>query len=687
MKRMGLWIALAVFMAMGVTFAMYLRANHWQVDVSQSVLQYGGPRKAGVFYISEFPSPLTLVPALPAEVIDGVEKSQVLVYKDARRKLLIFGSHLEGRGQLNALDLASGQASALAWQSSLGEARLTSTPVILPDRQMLWALTSDLQELTKGRYLPKLMAFDLGGERRCELPVDLGERASRLHCITALGFESKTKSLVFGCSAREITDLAPYHSERGKTGVLAIVRLPLAGCPKAADVELWSPSQVDAKDPRSGFDTGIWMSGAAPLTSGNGQVLFSTGNGLFAPAVGNYGCAIMNLDLQSRPLKATVVWAHDQSLPGLTTDECSAMNIDSSSSGLSLIEDRNQGASEFLALGKDSILKWGKLQGAEPVTTWPVAAFLNYGQPAVLAQDGDRREAWVATKFASNAAFMDENYVPTDAQSCELVLLKSKIGDALEVVNFHSGSYRKDQTIAVQGSEAAAQLQSRTSVFADSRVSYRHTETTFPPYVAQKVLGYVPAKMNVGFRQVSLRIEKGENLFDLRPVVTGQSGVVLAKPSVDAGKMWQAVSPTSCEALSASDYVFLKKDKVLTYGASRLQNRLDTYALKKGMTPHRRMRWQEDNPDWTLTRTSPAVGISPTGRKIALVTLESKSGEQSRLVVIDPDRGQTLTEVILQGTPHFSMPVIFEDQIFVTTRKPNRLYAFRITKADAKIQR
>jgi hypothetical protein len=69
------------------------------------------------------------------------------------------------------------------------------------------------------------------------------------------------------------------------------------------------------------------------------------------------------------------------------------------------------------------------------------------------------------------------------------------------------------------------------------------------------------------------------------------------------------------------------------------------------------------------------------------VTLESKSGQQSRLVVIDPDRGQTLTEVILQGTPHFSMPVIFEDQIFVTTRKPNRLYAFRITKADAKIQR
>lgn len=717
------WRVVIVLVLLSVTILRGLYVS-WKsrsmLDYSQSVLQFAGPQKSGIFYISEVPEDFRLRPLWGEAGLDGATKNQVLVLKDQRRSVLLWGQTQAGRGRLVATDLnVSTEAPSNLWSADLGGKVLYSTPIVLADRKEIWAMTQDLsgqnysqfERDPEARFRPVLQMFDFDGNKKCEYEIDLGERATRLHCTTGLAYEPLTQKLVFGCSSRQILGFKKpmYRQDSRQRGALGIVDISSKSCPDQSALTLWTSTNV-TDDPRGGFDTGIWMAGAAPLTPGDGSVWFSTGNGFFSPETGNYGCSILRLDLQKDPLSPEVIWAHDQVSPSLRTQECLGMNIDPSSSGLGMAADQPAekfyGISKipqwsYVTLGKDSLLKWGQGSERKPPQTHRVAWYLNYGQPAARMEPNETLRTWMTLMVPQAQEAKDERWFETSADQCQVVLWRNPPEPkAEEMLQFYSGPFRQDRLMATETSDTAVQLRSMTSVWSDPKISYRHPEPSFPPYVKEKSLGWTSKAVGPapsGFVRQSLMTRKGSTVFDLHSqLAAGGSSGSANRQVVKAGDVWVPTTAQKCQALDPAKFVFLKSETEFIYPGLRFENRLDAYQVRGQHLPQRKARWSESDPQWKMSRNSVAVGMSPSGRTLAVFSLHSENEEpdpnnpggvltRSRLLVVDANSEKLLADIPLAGTVHFSMPVFFQNKIFVTTRKPSRLYAFQWDPVAAKV--
>lgn len=128
-----------------------------------------------------------------------------------------------------------------------------------------------------------------------------------IRCRTALDLNDVANPpyLFFGCSivrafsvqgARFIHE-ASSQTTKGIRGMLLTLPIDPAnghiGSPKGARAFL--PSKMGPQ-PNSGVDAGIWHCGGAPALLPDQKILLATGNGVYDPEAGNFGCSVMRID-------------------------------------------------------------------------------------------------------------------------------------------------------------------------------------------------------------------------------------------------------------------------------------------------------------------------------------------------------------------------------------------------------
>lgn len=663
-----------------ILVALFLRS--WETgsetDWSKSVLGFGGALRSGTFFVDKYPEKVELI-ELWDQVGQTATKHQPLIYVSEAGETLFFARVKEGGGgELVEWDLHQDRVRHI---HDLGQDEVVSTPVLLAESKEIWFLVRDRSQ--KGFY-PVLRKISLSGGESCRLGIDLGEGRDRLHCVTAMSYEPATDRLVFGCSLGIQKEGELYGVQRGITGLLVQVQRSRDRCPLASEVKKWSPARISASE-KSGFDTGIWMSGAAPLTPGDGTVWLTTGNGLYAPEQGNYGCSLLRLNLRAENLEPRVVWAHDRGENGIRTHECSMMNIDPSSSGVAFSrghfpwkqrEEAPQALWRYFVFGKDSNLKWGRGDVNEETFLHRVGWYLNYGQPAVTNVGRGTVLIAMQNSVPRTHRQIDARWDQVPAEKCQGVILKNPPdGPAKRVQLWYSGAYRKDRVLALEGSQASSELANYRSVWADEKISYRYPEGSFPPYVVEKTLGWMPAgeeNRPEGFSWARLLVSRGDGFADLLNSTSVKQG------AVSAGDVWvPQKSGQNCVGMDSSRFVFLGPVQEETYPSLVGENRLEVLILQGGRSPRSQSRWTESAPEWQMTRTSPSIGVDPTGALLVAVTLtHSAIPGKSKLVLVNPWDGSKKAEIQFEGTPHFSMPIFYRDRVFVATREPDRLHMF-----------
>lgn len=188
-----------------------------------------------------------------------------------------------------------------------------------------------------------------------------------IRCRTALGvnFLATPPYLYSGCSvARAFSYQGSQfvHQEskqetKGIRGVLVALPLdPATGRFADAPVSHFTPSKL-GPEPEAGVDAGIWHSGGAPTVLPGNKLLLATGNGIFLPESGVYGCSVLRLDgntLQPDGDAAYYFSAKGEE-PLKASRLCHAGNLDPSSSSPATLE--HAGRLYSVIGGKDGWLK------------------------------------------------------------------------------------------------------------------------------------------------------------------------------------------------------------------------------------------------------------------------------------------------------------------------------------------
>jgi hypothetical protein len=201
----------------------------------------------------------------------------------------------------------------------------SSAPVIDPARHRLYGTFIEEKHLgkkaTDSRLTQHYYSIALDGTGYEEFTVDLSKYvlekgttataddiAKYLRCRSALALATETKQpyVLSGCSivrafSFEGTQFEHHASSQTVKGIRGLLlTLPLdpdtGKFRPVAEARAFVPSKL-GDDPGAGVDAGIWHSGGAPALLPNGRTLLATGNGIYRPDLGVYGCAILRVDL------------------------------------------------------------------------------------------------------------------------------------------------------------------------------------------------------------------------------------------------------------------------------------------------------------------------------------------------------------------------------------------------------
>jgi hypothetical protein len=221
----------------------------------------------------------------------------------------------------------------------------------IPDPNLVITGNHPLLDSLSGRVFIKmkygLLSVNLNGTQEDNWmfnPLDYLPTEERDHALLkgpitcnsglALTAAKNERHVIYGCSSP-----SGYGLDRGKSGF--VVGFPInenGSLSRGKKLKVFTASQK-TKDPRTGFATGIWMTGAPPAVLPNGDFLVTTGNGPFLPQELNFGCSLLRVNgktFQVNAEESAGAWYHPSKLSSV---ECFADNLDMSSSGPSLLLD------------------------------------------------------------------------------------------------------------------------------------------------------------------------------------------------------------------------------------------------------------------------------------------------------------------------------------------------------------
>lgn len=622
------------------------------------------------------------------------------------RHLLIFGA----RGsRIVAVDLDERRA---AWSLALGRGEVQSTPVVDLERGILYFLTIDIAPPGPGEAIfPRnghaLHAVRLDGTGLRSREVDLRRLLGQppdaappswshyAFCKTALTLyeDAGAHSLLQGCS------VAPRYGEvRGVRGLLLAVDLDDAGWfREPASLRTFSPTPP-TDDPRTGYDAGIWNAGSGPTVLPDGAVLVAVGNGLLLPEEESYGCSVIRLD--GATLRPRAVVSGDPvfySVDSLDSNECWALNRDLGSSAVAAVE--ADGRIVAAVAGKDARLRVfdpDALPGADPDRRVEVEGVGKRGQPAILRDAAGRVRVFAAGRqidqtLATEYWIAPEGEAPAsgDAEVRHLACLgwaPDPAPGAPSLDRHYSGRLRRDSVVLPSSSISAGRIRSFRNEFGLESISLGGTRL-WSPYARTARIGGAPAAAAraapAGFAwrgwNVYFHAERG-GLFSL-PADFAERGGALAQELLAGAVLVERTDAMLLVAAAASgadgcgDAPLPGHRRLELYELRDRGPRANgwvvaSFDVARGPGLGLERRWEHrGDMAYRPHIASPSLTIDPDGMAglVFFTVHERDDATASRLLVFDAGDGRLIDRAFFVGTPHFSMPLVVGERVYVAT--------------------
>lgn len=557
------------------------------------------------------------------------------------------------------------------WSLDLDKSKISSTPIYLRAFKKIYFLTT-LRNKTGFRTF--LNSVDESGLNYTRFEIDHTKFLSTktpvhpnqlLHCKTALSYDGR--ALNFGCSMySNAKEGFRNRAARGISGILYSAPLDNQGRIATAKLTAFVPSVVDAKNAETGFDTGIWQTGASPLPLKDGTLLVSTGNGPVFPEQGNYGCALLRLDPSRKKILNSLFGDEGR------YKECEFNSLDFSSSSPVLLEDVAFTSS-----------KGGLLVAFNPYNFSNKKLYFRtrfsaraYGQPLAwregknlfaVASGYDKSEPLPPVTFLAPESFA-QNIGDYKKFKCVGYLKKGK-DKSKKLSLFYSGPKMDEYLISNLPKEKI--LFERRTYFKNALVFY--WEKASPDLLLKHNLKNSTAKL-LAYKETGKESEDDAHI-----------GIQMwSEESKRDGLDYEAVSN-----LKDSFDFYTTTDPAKNYvkeidGMEKLwlfwkepkpyKPELNLIGLTLNEKRKASIRFEKNYPYMRPHNSNPALLINDSNpaQKLWLLTVynpsEKGGGEaESKALFIDPANGEIKKEVPFKGIPKFAMPVVYKDRIFIST--------------------
>lgn len=631
--------------------------------LAQEFHQYGVDQNHSSTFKTNLVNRVETLKAFPLEALKTSTAATPLIINDS-----IFWGDYNGVAHFTHLE-----TQKTLWSVNLEKPRIFSTPLYLKKFNRIYFISSirssviDLKNKYAFRTILNSITIDGQNLQRYEIshrqflnPSSTIHPNELLHCKTAIAFDGK--NLNFGCSMySNFREGYRNRAAKGISGILYRVPLDEKGNVLFTKIDAFIPSVVHPENPDTGYDTGIWQTGASPVVLKDGTILVTTGNGPVFPEQQNYGCALLRLDSSNRKVLNYLLGDEGR------YKECEFNSLDFSSSSPVVID-----RTAFITS------KGGLFVALDPYNFSNKKVFFRtkfssraYGQPLAyhsgnkifaVASGYDKQELLPPVTFLAPESF-DKSVGDYKKSKCVGYLKKS--GNKQKKLSlFYSGPKMNEYLISNKAVEKI-QFERRTYFPLKSSFYWEKADREFlnrfqlKPSTASLRAFKEKEGLNEDDDHIGIQMWSEESKND-------QLIYENMETLKDSFEFYVSADKSCSKQIEGMEKLWVYRKEMKPY-----QPELNLIGVELDKNKKAKIRFEKSYPLIRPHNTNPALLVDEQNpaKKLWLLTVYNPSGKEtaSRALFIDPESGEIKKEVPFTGIPKFAMPVVFKGKIYIST--------------------
>jgi hypothetical protein len=600
------------------------------------------------------------------------------------KRLLLFGTK---KNTIKLIDIDSDQ---IVWEKKIPHGmKLEATPYIDIEEARIFFHAQKRPRKPPGHRIkgifqmsfenPKIQGFTF------TLKNWIGETEKDLiNCKTALSLNkvSHPNYLFWGCAVPALTRVGgkKYGTHQGIRGGLLTVPLKSNGdLNDLREFHFFPTSKIISDVPVSGLDSGVYNIGSGPSLYKDGSILLATGNGPVDFDREQFGCSVLRL--KGWPPK--IMKSKDGKKLVFTIDRsshfpCWALNIEYSNSAVSLVQNQKKAIGAILSKdGHLTVFSPDNMHRSR--TDLKIGATPSYGQPITFLNKNQinifavANSAHPSPRPYEQDIFTTKEYVPNipsiKSYRCVGLIKSSKTGKK-QLSLLYSGRTRNHYTNAISPSNFLQELTSTYSkVFGTQKKDSLNKLN--PMYRVLAVLGGLPEELeSKQFQKTTIKLEF-DSLYPSRP--SHFSLPVLIR---------KVTEQSECQT-PPSGWVALFKAKLSRVPEPSSQ-KLTAYSYKVLPSANLKKKWEFSSSELLATRSSPLAIIDQKNKtSILILTAVQKTPFPKYFVLfLNGDTGKLIRKLPLPAKVHYSMPLAFDEYVFIPTIKGIQKYQLITQKSQ-----
>ncbi|WP_417335499.1 hypothetical protein [Halobacteriovorax marinus] len=628
------------------------------IHLEESVLEYGNNSDNSMNYQFKYPDNLKL------KSIEVNQFSNANHHTPLYLKLKNNSSFLLYTTLSNELVFWDTQKKVIKHKVKLPGTFVNSSPIISKKSRVLIVKTS-----TKDSNLQILTFIDFSGNILKSTNIYLhsafkglepAKVSSQSQCKTALSLietDEAKEFVIFGCSIKTQVyemdkDIKLYGTNRGISGLVVASSIE-------SHKNFFFKTSLKNTSIHSGFDTGIYLSGAS-IPTANNKLLIATGNGPFN-GLDNFGCSILELSLNKSGFKLEKSYKSSE----FVDNECHSLNLDMTSSSPVVTKSNHK---TFLNIvDKSGVLHTfdHRTFGKEIHYKSKVSDLPHYSQGALLKYNN---KDYFITHF-KNSNYDDGviNYYSTVLERHLKTVAKSGfkklecIGsisqeEAQEYSLLYSGGFRENFISTPQKLTAKLTSINQPS-FIPNKLPFLYPVKGVWPKYSEVISGSKEYKSSKS-RRASL------NFYDF-----GESSILLiADPkNIQESELGKPLSSTQFKSTFNKRCNLKKYENI--YILKKTTSIENSWGYKVFDKSHKKLEIvRQMNIQGDLNPNKTSITVIRRKKKSSLIFITAHREQKSKGFLIEPFDRKIIQEIDFQGTSYFSMPVWTPHFLFLPTR-------------------